>query len=129
MTQSSATDKTAMDVSRSAANLLRLLKVEPNHRVFTRQDLTKDYDSVPVDPGRVRDVANDTVPINPYYTWNSPRTNAPIHKYAPTLIKFIPSYALRCSVKRSVYLGVFRLHNMSTTRFAAFGILSFIKFI
>lgn len=72
----------------SAVNLLRLFKVEPTHRVITRQDLQRVYDANPSSStaaGLSRDTDNENgnesnIAINHYYTWNSSQTNASIHK-------------------------------------------------
>lgn len=69
----------------SSINLLKLFNGgRPDHRVVTRQDLTTDYPSNDNDNNdSPRSPTSDsTVAINNYYTWNSSRTNSPIHKYA-----------------------------------------------
>lgn len=72
---SSGKEAPAVNGKDSTINLLRLFKVQPNHHVVTRHDLTRDYKS----PSSFQHA--EDVTINNYYTWNSSSTNAPIHKY------------------------------------------------
>lgn len=60
----------------SETDLLRLYKVQPHNHVVTRQDLNRDYHN------ESHSTVTHAEPIiNNYYTWNSSRTNATIHKY------------------------------------------------
>jgi hypothetical protein len=75
----------------STTNLMRLFKVQPDHQLVTRQDLTRDYNSgtsarsLNSDDEDENDDNDDDnnnfISINNYYTWNSSITNASIHKY------------------------------------------------
>jgi len=70
----------------STSNLLRLFNDgRPDHRVVTRRDLITDYPAGNDDDNDNSPQSSNSdgaVAINNYYTWNSSRTNSPIHKYA-----------------------------------------------
>ncbi|XP_025205023.1 uncharacterized protein LOC112601549 [Melanaphis sacchari] len=78
----------------STSNLLKLLNGERlDHRVVTRQDLTTDYPLNDDDNDNSTQPSNSesVVAINNYYTWNSSRTNSPIHKEREQIISALQS--------------------------------------
>lgn len=87
-----SSEKNTKNKKDSTTNLMRLFKVQPNNQIVTRQDLVRDYngetsarssnsDDDDDDNDDDNNNENDIISINNYYTWNSSRTNASIHKY------------------------------------------------
>ncbi|XP_025419262.1 uncharacterized protein LOC112689662 [Sipha flava] len=85
----------------STTNLMRLFKVQPDHQLVTRQDLTRDYNSgtsarsLNSDDEDENDDNDDDnnnfISINNYYTWNSSITNASIHKERAAIMSALHS--------------------------------------
>ncbi|KAE9536550.1 hypothetical protein AGLY_007339 [Aphis glycines] len=78
----------------SSSNLLKLFNGgRSDHRVVTRQDLITDYSSNDDDNNNSprSSTSDNAVAINNYYTWNSSRTNSPIHKERAQIISALHS--------------------------------------